>query len=700
MMAAPNAATDANHEMTVVDTAVASGSIRIGRHATMTAAMKVQRPYLQCFLMLVTIAFGGAAPVDAQALHTEHLANGTLLIVVAEPLSDATTVAWPAAGDEGVHVITSGEMTLITDLEAALSLSPDGPAPPVVITAGGVPLAEIRGVLERTLAGRHPSPAALFERELVDEARMERRLGAPGSEAEIRLHVNLPEPSDPTRTSAEVLWDLLPEVLAGDLRGLQSRTAGDQGILEARVDADRVDVALSQLRIGLARISEDPRLQADQVEAASRRLLVQRRAFLEKHPQAALRLLELWTEGGVAAVREYLFAAEGVTLGGVREVARTWLPQHPGSVIVVLPPQALNPRFASPPNVMQLDSGLTAAILERAGTPLSVVCLRPVVVPDLDDNMAATILTRVARELRAGTERPGWVAIETTPPRLEIAAPAAGFAELVEALRSATDNVAQDQRAIPLTPGDARRRALRLTAGLLGVAEGSELTPITLLRQENLALGVVAEDGEAAAEAVRKFWAKTDGTIRVTSVRPLPPVPKTREAVAGSESAVVLILDTPVALGETPRLVLAELVFNRASVAFAEADVEVLAPYVPGRSVVLLVVTEVSPLEELERRLRETWTELISPADEEELVPVRRRIAATAAARWSGATGRARRCAAIAAGAAGWQQSSEMEMSILTVSVDTVNMVLSGLGQWEDLQVAAAGVLPIVELAK
>lgn len=666
----------------------------------MTAAMKVQRSCLQCFLMLALVVFGGSAWLEAQALHTERLANGTVLIVVAEPLSDATTVVWRAGGDETADVVTSGDMTLISDLETALSLTLDSPAPPVVIAAGGAPLAELRAVLERALEGRQPEPALPPALSLVDEGRVERRLGSPGSEAEIRLRVNLPAPSDPTRTSAEVLWDLLPEVLAGDLRGLRSRTEGHQGILEARVDADRADVALSRLRIGLARISEDPRLQADQVDKASRRLLVQRRAFLEKHPQAALFLLELWTDGGVAAVREYLFAAEGVTLGGVREVARKWLPQHPGSVVVILPPQALNPRFASPPTVLQLDSGLAAAVLERPGAPLSVVCMRPVVIPDLDDEMAATILTRVARELRAGAERPGWVVVEATPPRLEIAAPAGGFAELFEALRAATDTVAEDRRSIPFAPGDARRRALRMTAGLLGVAEGSELAPMTLLRQENLALGVVAEDGEAATEAVRKFWEKSDGTAGVTSVRPLSPVPKTREAVAGRHSSIVVTLDMPLALGEVRPLVLAELMSDRVSRFFSGAAVEVLTPYVPGRSVLLLLVTEESPLEELEGRLQEAWTELTAPVDEDELVPARRRVAAAAAARWSGATGRARRCAAFAAGATRWQQASEMEMNILSVSMETVNMVLDGLGTWDELQITAAGVMPIAELEK
>ncbi len=663
----------------------------------MTAAMKVQHSCLQCFLLLLVAAIGGVAPVSAQALHTERLANGTILVVVAEPLSDATTVVWPAAGGEVPWVVTSGDMTLISDLETALTLLADDPAPPVVIAAGGAPLAELRGVLERTLAGRPPALLAPPVSDLVDEARMERRLGAPGSEAEIRLRVNLPPPADPTRTSAEVLWDLTPEILAGDLGGLRSRVEGHVGVLEARVDADRVDVALRQLRLGLARISEDPRLRDDQVEAAARRLTVQRRAFLEKHPEAALHLLVLWSEGGIGAVREYLFAAEGVTLAGVREAARGWLPQHPGSVVVVLPPQALNPRFASPPQVLQLESGLTAAILERPGAPLSVVCLRPVVVPDLDDEMAATILTRIARELRAGAERPGWIEVTSTPPRLEMAASADRFAELAEALRAATDKVAGDQRSIPFEPGDARRRALRMTAGVLGVAEGSELAPITLLRQDNLALGVVAEDGESAAEAVNKFWARGGGPDRGASVRPMPPVPKTREAVAGTQSSVVVTLELPLALGVAQPLVLADILLGRGSLLFPEATVEVLAPFVPGRSVLLLVVTAVSPLEDLEAALEKGWKAVTAPVTENELARARRRVAASATARWSGATGQARRCAAVAVGAARWQPASELEMNILSVSEEAVNLVLSGVQQ-ETLQITAAGVLPIGEL--
>jgi len=237
-----------------------------------------------------------------------------------------------------------------------------------------------------------------------------------------------------------------------------------------------------------------------------------------------------------------------------------------------------------------------------------------------------------------------------------------------------------------------------MTAGVLGVAEGSELTPITHLRQGNLALGVVAEDGEAATEAVRKFWRIEGGAARVTSVRPLPPAPKTREAVAGKRSSIVVTLDLPVAMGEVQHLVLAELFIGRASSLFDQAEVEVLTPFVPGRLVLLLVVTAEGPLQELEKKIQDVWTELTAPVDEEELTPARRRVAAAAAARWSGATGRARRCAAVAAGAARWQQPSEMEMNLLSVSAETANLALSGMGPWEELQVTAAGVLPIVEL--
>lgn len=667
----------------------------------MTTAMKVQRSCLQYFLALMAVGFGGPLPlVEAQALHAERLENGTALIVVAEPLSSATTVVWRAAGTEPVSAVTSGDLTLIADLEIALSAGSEEAAPAVVVVVGGAPLSELRGVLERAFDGRQSGTAVRTDIDVVDEGQLERRLGAPSADAEIRLRVNLPPPSDSLRTPTEVLWDLLPEVLAGDLAGLRSRTEHNQGILEARINADRVDLALQQLRLGLARISEDPRLREEQVDSAARRLLVKRRALLEKHPEAALQMLGLWEEGGAAAVREFLFAAEGVTFEGVTEAARRWLPQHPGSIVVILPPNALNPRFASPPEVLQLDSGLTAAVLERSGSPLSVVCLRPVVVPDLDDGMAATILTRVARELRSAAERPGWVEVTTTPPQLELAAPASGFAELVESLRAALDSVADDQRGIPFEGGDSRRRALRLMAGVLGVAEGAELTPIALLRHDNLALGVVAEDGEAAAEAIRKFWTSGEDGTGVTTITGQMAVPKTREVVAGNRSSVVVAIRLPASRDEALPLVVSELLKERGAVLFADHTVEVLRPFVPGRPMMLLAVTAVAAVDVLEGTLQEEWKALTAPVAEEELMRARRRVAAAVAGRWSGATGRARRCAAVATGAVWWRPPAEMEMSILRLSAETVDLMLSGLAEWDTLDIVAAGVLPIVELGQ
>jgi hypothetical protein len=44
-----------------------------------------------------------------------------------------------------------------------------------------------------------------------------------------------------------------------------------------------------------------------------------------------------------------------------------------------------------------------------------------------------------------------------------------------------------------------------------------------------------------------------------------------------------------------------------------------------------------------------------------------------------------------------WRPASEMEMSILAVSAETANLVLSGLPRLEELPITAAGVLPIAE---
>ena len=676
------------------------GSVFIRRHATMTPAMRVQGACLQCFIGFLAVALGVVRPAAAQALHVSRLANGSELVVVAQPLADATSVVWPApiGGDDRTGVVTSGDLTLIADLEARLSGDDSAPAPAVIVAVGGASVPDLEALLERVFAGRPPALTPEPVIRPVVEGRFERRLGAPGGEAELRLEVLLPPPDDAARSTVEVLWDLLPELLGEDLQGMRSRIEGERGLLEARTESENAVVMLRQLRISLARVAEAPDLKPAQVEASRRRLMVRRHAFLERHPDAAQRLLALWFRGGADAVREFLFAVDGVTVEGVREAARMWLPRHPGNVVLLLPPRTFNPRFAAPPQIVQLDNGLSAAILERSGPQLATLCVRPVVVPDLDHESAATILSRLAREIREDEERPGWVWVTAQPAQLELALPSEDFAQLGEVLRSALGRVTEDTQPVMADGGSARRRALRLMAGLLGIADGSTLSPATLLRTGNLALGLVAEDGEAATEAVRKFWATNGSFARGATANAVVPVPRTREAAPGERSVMVVGLELAVAIGEVPALVVADLIAQRGEALLPEGRVEVLNPFVPGHRVLLLVASASGPLDAVEARLNEGWKALTSPVTEEELVEIRRRVAAKTASEWSGATGQARRCAAVAAGAVQWRPSAELEMAALTMPVEIVNTILTELSVWEDQRTTGAGILPIVEL--
>jgi len=664
----------------------------------MTAAMKVQGAYLQCFLAFA-IVVGGWHAVAGQALYVDRLDGGAELLVVAQPLADATTVVWPSPleGEVAPVAVTSADLTLVADIEAALAGDATAPAPPVVVAVGGVSVSELRALLERLL-GRRPlaSPPAAAKASLV-EGRMERRLGVAGSDTEIRLEVNLPAPSDPIRSAVEVLWEFLPEILADDLAGARSRVDGDHGLLEARTESSMAEIAVSSLRLALAQLGENPAVQSAPIEAAARRLQVRRQASLEEHPRSAEQILDLWVRGGADAVREFLFGVNGVTVQKVRDAASSWLPQHPGNVVVSLPPRSFNPRFVSPPAVFQLESGLSAAVLERSGAPLAALCIRPVVVPDLDDELAATVLASVARELRELEQRPGWIRVNTAPPEILVAAPTDQFSELIEVLRAAVAQAERDERPVMAAGGSARQRALRLMAGSLGVAEGSSLSPAKLLRPGNLSMGVVAEDIEAASEAVRKFWTLDRRPVESASVRAMAPDAKTREAAAGEESVLVVALELPIAMDEAETLVLAELLASRGGTLLAEGTVELLHPFVPGHRVLLVVASANAAIDTLETSLRDGWNEFAGPASEGELSEVRRRVAAAHAGTWSGATGRACRCAAVASGAVVWRSTSDIEMAILTVPLELVDAALRGVAEWEGLHSTGAGVLPIIE---
>jgi len=645
--------------------------------------------------------------VRAQALLVERLPGGTQLVLVSQPLADATTVVWPKASDddpESIGQLIAGRLTLVADIEAALGQAEDEeigtPAPPVIVAVGGASASELSSLLERVLGDRTPVSVVGGATTTLVEGGLDRRLGAPGSDALLRFEVLMPPPGDRRRSSVEVLWDLMPQLLSDTVPALQSRVEGALGILEGRVDAESAELTVGELRLELARLAADPSLRSDDVAEARRRLQVRRYAVLDEHPDAAVRVLERWRAGGETAVREFVFGIQGVTLQSVREAAAGWLPTHPGRARLIMPPRVFNPRFALGPKTHHLSNDLTAAILERTGAPLAVVCLRPIMVPDLDSQVTATVLARLARELRSAESRPGFVRVRTNPALIEVAGPADGFGELMEQLMNAYLAVISD-RTPAVTSGDlARRRALDLMAGVLGVTEVDDPSPAVLLRPGNLALGVVASDAEAATEALIKFWSVESADEGTADVQSIPAVPRTRVAAPGDESVLVVALEMAFGGNEAVSMVMRELLESRARSLWPESRVEVLHPYVPGRSLLLLELAADGTVDEVERMVIQQWPSLTSAIDEDELNPVKRRVAALASAEMSGVAGHARRCAAAAAGASRWHQPAEFELEILTVGPEISNAILQGFTDWTTLEVTGAGTLPISDLKR
>lgn len=664
----------------------------------MSLGMRLESPCHQrlgSFLVGLLLALSVPRPGAAQALHVERLAGGTELVLVSLPLSEATTVTWPA-GDGAAGVVTSGDLTLAADLETRLGGLET--APPVVVAVGGAVLGDLRGVLERSLAGRvvatQPVSPPQPEGGLA-EGGVERRLGRPGDEAMVRLELPLPPPGDFDRTTVEVLFEMLPTMLAARMPGLTSRVSNGVEVLSRTVDAQLAEVALRELRLQLARLAAAPELDGDRAEQARQRVEVRRLAELGSHPAGAEQLLRLWQEGDVAAIRERLFGAAGVTVASLREAAARWLPVHPGRGVLVLPPRVFNPRFAPGATTVQLDNDAMAAILERPGAGLAVVVLRPVLAPDLEGGLAEEVLARLAAEVRASGMAPGWVRVGQEPPLLELAAPPDSLPEVLEALQPALERVAGDDQPVARDRADARLRALVLMAPRLGLGAADSLTPAVLLRPSNLALGVVAPDEETALEAIRKFTIGGASPTAATSVGEVAPTSRSREAVPGDESALVVDLELDAGVGEVLPQAVRELLRSRSQAFGDELGVELLEPLVPGRQVLLLVAHGELPLSEVERRLREAWPRLTGPVKNDELEPLRRRLAAMLTAEGSGPLGAARRCAAVAAGAAVWRGISDLEMEALGLSGEEVNRALTGLGPWSELATSGAGVLPL-----
>ncbi|MEE4270912.1 MAG: hypothetical protein V2I67_04520 [Thermoanaerobaculales bacterium] len=669
--------------------------------------MKIQVALVKGFLRWAVVAAAiviGAGWAHGQALLVEELPGGTHLVVVTQPLADATSVVWPpppGGDDTAPRVLVGGRLTLTADLESALGAldeeSPP-PAPPVVVAVGGATADEISGLLERVFAGRATFPSVVADEPALTEGGLDRRLGPPGSDARLRLEVAMPSPGDRRRSSAEVLWELVPELLSERVPHLRSRVQGEVGILEGGVEADLAEMAVSDLRLGLARLASDPNLDVDDVARARRRLQVRRLSALEEHPGAARQVYDAWVAGGEEAVRELVFGVHGVTVESVRATAASWLPTHPGRAQLILPPRVFNPRFAVGPEVVRLDNDLTAGVLERSGAPLAVVCLRPVMVPDLDGEVTATVLARLARALREADDRPGSVRVRTAPPLIELAGPADGFGELMEQLTRAVAAVTADTSPVASGGGDARRAALDLMADNLGITESGEPSAASLLRPGNLALGVVAPDAEAAVEAIGKFWDQSPPAG--ADVQSVATALRTRAAAPGELSTVVAALEMAFGGNEAGLLVTRELLVTRAREIWPDAQVEVLASYVPGRSMLLLLVTADGTVDEVEERVATGWRRLVAEVSEVELAPVRRRVAAAASAEMSGVAGHARRSAAVAAGASRWRQPAELELEILTVPEELVSALLEGFADADNLVTTGAGVLPIDELER
>lgn len=629
-----------------------------------------------------------AGTATSQALTVRSLEGGTEVVLVTQTLAEMSAACWPVLGESSEwerRCVIGSDLTFTAELEAALGHLDE--APPVLIIVGGSGRREAIDRAARVLKGKNSGGTPHRPESDLTEGGQERRLGQPGGPSILRLQVQLPPVDDPDRTAVEVLWTLLPRHLVEVNSGVRSRLDGDIGSLEISVDGDLGDLELRGLRLALAQVAGAPSLESEAVEGEARRLRIARSAKLELVEKAGLELLDLWIRGGSDGIRQYLFGPDGVTLSRVREAAGKWLPRHPGHAVFVMPPRQFRPRFAPGPVMGRLSNDVSGAILARPSAQLATLVLRPVLLADLTGDAEAVVLTRVATALRRSENRPAYIAVETRPPRLELAAQAGDFPNLCEALQVALAGVANDTTDLG-NASDARRTALRLMAGVLGLDSGVEVTPATVLSPGNLAIGGVASDAELALEALEKFGVG-GGASGVSPAGAIGGIPRHRMPAAGTQSVVAVA--TPLAAGFPIPETVALLISSRAPQLIEGATAEVLLPLIPGRAVMVLVVTREGNLASLEDDLRAAWKDLFSPASEHELEGLRRKVAARVVTAAGGVLGRARVCAAIAAGADSWRTPSDREMAALTVDLVAVNFDLELLAETAEAEWTASG---------
>lgn len=634
------------------------------------------------FLGALAVAAGmGAGPAGAQALNVRTLDGGTEVLLVTQTLAEVSAACWPVSDDDGswtARCLLGSELTFTAALEAGLGEAVSAPA--VLVMVGGSGRLDAVDRAAGVLRGKTLDSRPLHPGSTVNEGGQERRLGDPGASSVLQLLVQLPPPQDPDRSAIEVLWNLLPRSIGDQDGRLRARAETDLGVLELSSEDDLGDLELRDLRLALAQVSGSHALEASDVVREAHRLRIARTARLERVESAGKHLLDLWVRGGSDAVRQYLFGPDGVTVDRVRLAAERWLPQHPGHAVFTLPPRHFRPRFAPGPRVTAMENDLSAAVLPRPSAPLSALVVRPVLLTDLTGQPESMLLARLAAALRRQVDRPAYIAVEQDPPRLELAADAQAFPSLCEALQTALLDVTGDPTPMR-SAADARTNALRLMARNFGMNASSETDPRTVLEPGNLALGGVAPDAELALEAMEKFGvggAPSPGTGTAAILES----PRSRMPASGEESVVAVAL--PIQSGFPVPQTVAKIVSERVAALDDGTTAEMLFPLIPGHQLMVLVVRRETDLDQLEGHLKTLWTDLFRPADETELEPVRKRVAAEVVQRAGGVLGRARVCAAIAAGADGWRSPAEREMAALTVDLVAVNFDLQRLAELVD----------------
>lgn len=642
------------------------------------------RPLRQAFLppslgssalLLLVVFLLAPSLIGAQALSTEKLKNGTEMMLITRPLAEIDAACFSDPKSEGgARCVVAPELLFASVVESELGEAPS-PRGLVILTGSGQ-----RGILERLskLLEENPpsSTAPPVAAGLKDEGGVERRLGAPGARSSIELRIPLPNAADPRRSAIEVIWEMLPGMLVKEFPSIRAHIDGAIGILNLEVEGESAELRLSELRLALARRAADPSLDPEAILSESHRLQIARMANLEDPESAGRTILSRWQEGGLDAVREYLFGLKSVDRSLVMETMNTWLRIHPGRAAIRLPPRIFQPRFAPGPVAETLDNNLSAAVLERPQIGLSALVLRPILLSGIGGGAEAVVLARVGQALRTGGLPLPSVEVRSDPPRLELVADADDFALLCEALQRALEEVASDQNPVSGSL-ESRDRSLQLLGRILGLNSGKEISASDILAPGNLALGALAPDAETALEALRKFGVGGEKRKDQLLSIPIESAFPHREAAAGSKSAVAAAIPVDASWPVPPFI--KALFKSRAEKLWSEARVEVLQPLIPGRKVLVLLVEAEKSGTELEDQVRGEMDTLISPVDEELMVELRRKVVLEETKMSSGIIGRARLCSAIAAGEAAWRAPAQQEIQIMSTEPEILNQALEAL---------------------